>query len=141
MKIKKRYCTQCSQAKENFPTILKKQKRICVECYTKLYGSIADMEAQRKATHENKRRNRKTRNRNIIINKLKQGCLECGETNYLCLEFVDEENRVKETEEFFSRNYTVKGLNEKISTYKILCCNCISLKLYEKTQEEILNLH
>lgn len=48
MKIKKRYCTQCSQAKENFPTILKKQKRICVECYTKLYGSIADMEAQKK---------------------------------------------------------------------------------------------
>jgi len=63
--------------------------------------------------------------------------LDCNEQRYLCLELVDDNNQIEDSDKLISKNYTVKRLNENISKYKVLCCNCLSLKLYENRQKEI----
>lgn len=138
MKKNQKYCFQCFKLKENFPIILKKQKKICTECYISLYGKIENMEEQRKKTLKTKEENRVIRNKKIILNKLQKGCMECGEKNYLCLEFVDNANMIREIEKNINfKDRTAKNVNEIFEKYNVMCFNCMNKNLYENLVKDL----
>jgi hypothetical protein len=120
-----KYCHQCYSLKKEFPIILKKEKKICTDCYSVFYGTVEVMELQRKKTLNKKKENRILRNQNIILNKLKEGCFECGEKNYLCLDLIDEMNNIKNVT---IANRSVKLINEQIKDCRIICSNCLKIK-------------
>jgi hypothetical protein len=64
--------------------------------------------------------------------------MECGEKNYLCLEFVDNANVIREIEKNINfKDRTAKNVNEIFEKYNVMCFNCMNKNLYENLVKDL----
>ena len=131
-------CTTCKTDKPL--TLFSKSKytndglnRKCKECQSNYYKNRKDRHRLSVISWE-KRRNDSLRR--IVIERLSEGCIDCGESNILTLEFDHVEkksNRHHSISTLMNDRVTDERLIEELNRCQVRCANCHVIKTsYER---------
>lgn len=127
-------CHSCYEGKESFPVIKGKEKSICKDCYTQLYGDIFEIEKKQKENRRKIEKEIKFKNLTFVFNILKESvCENCGNKDFRVLEFDHRFRELKDDNvSNLITNGTIKKLKEEISKCDILCANCHKIKTHRE---------
>lgn len=61
-----------------------------------------------------------------IMEHAKDGCVECGEKDFRCLEFdhIDPSTKLYNVGQMASRGYSIKKIDAEVAKCRIICANC-----------------
>jgi hypothetical protein len=130
----KKLCYSCYKPKELYPVIKGKEKAICKECYTELYGDIFENEEKRKLKQRKLEKEIKKVNYEFVFNILKDSeCSICKNKDFRVLEFDHRDRDLKENNiSALISHGTLKKLKEEIGKCDILCANCHRIKTHKE---------
>lgn len=114
------YCSDSCQSKN---TKIRKKKE-----YLENYRDNIPEEKSKEVLLKEKSIRRKDLKNNIkkyIINfKFKNGCTQCGEKKWFCLDFHHKEDKIKNVSKMLSQAYSIDTVKKEISKCELLCANC-----------------
>lgn len=125
-------CSRCG-AEKPLTEYNKKHNKLqayCRECHNQ---SCREYYAKNKEYHRAKIKEGKkgllARNRKFIIDYLNQHpCVDCGETNILCLQFDHLGDKFKHLSSMINQRYSLDSLENEIAKCEVRCANCHSIK-------------
>lgn len=132
----KKICTKCKEEKSldnfSFKSKIKNTKIACCKSCVKERDSIRynqDIKSLR-SKRKKEAKVRRERNMKFVISFLKENpCIDCGETNFICLEF---DHRNQEDKVGIIANLvhcsSIKKIEEEISKCDVRCANCHRIK-------------
>lgn len=119
-------CYRCYEVCKlsDFPVRRGRPIGVCVECYRTHYGD-PDIIEQKRISNEKAAYKRKQKiNEKLILERLKEGCMDCGEKNYIVLEFDHREPSTKKHAISSMKGGATKPLVKELQKCDVVCANC-----------------
>ena len=132
-------CTKCQQELPISSFNLKKMNKdgtpqlqsLCKSC-NKIYQK--EHYLQNKNHYANKARswetNYKVKIYSILMEVCKDGCIECGEKSFACLQFnhIDPSTKIDSVSSMITNSKNIEFILEEVKKCEILCANCHAKK-------------
>lgn len=120
-------CARCWKTFDvsSFPLRKNKHIGVCRNCYQEHYGNPDDIDQRQKIVDKRHQANRLDRSRAIVSERIKCGCMDCGEKNPVVLEFDhrDPTEKVKDIAKLIHSG-SVTRLKEELAKCDVVCANC-----------------